>query len=250
MNDESGIGGSSYPAGPPCDCPRGRTCVDHRRGQLPGERVLLARVKLPTSDRPPSCPVSSRRARIAARRRHRLALEPAQPQRGRPGERAEAERSCARRDRSASSRAGVRRGSASRRSVVGPFGARGAADRRRDPGAGQSQPVVGVVAARAAAPNPARCSAANRKSPERSPVKTRPTSGSRRCAARREAEDHQRRPAGRRSPGSAGPSRLARRRTPQRRSRADLLAPVDEPRAAPAGDDLALELASVLTRRS
>ena len=141
----------------------GEDRVEHRLGQLSGERVLLAGVI--AADQPPA------RRPWRARRRGRSAAwaAPRQPARRVPGEGAQA------RSRPAGSaraprlrRAGTRRAPPARL-----VGGRRAAHRRRHPRAVRrrpsSRPVeVGWLA------NPARCSAANSQSPERSPVNTRP----------------------------------------------------------------------------
>ena len=140
---------------------------------LPGERVLLARVK--AAEQRPRLAVGHRavaelrlRPRRPARRRAPPAAAGRSPTRSRRGR--------ARRARRAAARPRARATSAAVRALVRRRQVRG----RRAAHRGDHVRAAQRAARRRARPtppgwrSPARCSAANRKSPERSPVKIRP----------------------------------------------------------------------------
>ena len=153
--------------------PRARpsTAVEHRLRQRPGERVLLARV-VRAEERDTARPRPRRRARSAACAPSRYPCGGEDAQGGVPAERPEGERSRARRRAGASSRRGTARTRrAPRWSACCPVARSG-----RRPRCTRRVRVRPSSARRDAgrSASPARWSAAHRKSPEASPVNTRP----------------------------------------------------------------------------
>ena len=158
--------------------PQARSCawpqhgVHHRRRQLAGERVLLARVK--AAEQRPRLAVGDHAVpELRLRPRDRRAAERgAQPQRALPREAAEAEDDV---HLSAAARPRARATPRSSRAPPASAGwpaARSAPRRRCTRRAARSPSSRATDSAWLASPT--RCSDANRKSPERSPVKIRP----------------------------------------------------------------------------
>src|ERR1700733_10278430 len=208
--------------------------IVHRLGQLAGERVLLAGGKAAEQREPAELRLGSV-AEARPRARHRFAAQGERAQRGIPGERAQADdhpRSTKQRELADEVRqAGV---ALDGRRLVRR---RRTADGRSDPAAGQPQPVVerdrlGLIGI---AGPPQR-----REQPVARAVPGEHASGPVAAVGRRRQTEHHDRGDGIAKAGQrlAPVLLVGERRTLDAR---DLLAPGDQPRAAPARDDLVLE---------
>ena len=198
------VGRSARPSQGPAD----QDGVEHGLGELAGEGVLLAHVvaaedRAAVGQRPPR-----RRGRTAggAARRGCRPAPGSRSRRATTNTRASQQRQLPVEERAA----GV--------ALVGGglVGRRRAPDRRGDPGAREREPVVDATRSSAGWRSPARCRAAYRKSPERSPVNIRPVRLAPWAAGAR-PDDQQRGPSGRRSRAPAGPSSPRRGRRPASR---------------------------------
>ena len=234
-----GVECSAQPARSPASSrARSEHGVDHRLGQPAGERVLLARV-VAAEQRVALARRAPRRARSAAsggsaRRRHRparasrrSAASHAKPPRQTITRTSREQLEFAHRPRQAALALGGR----------GAVRRRRAAHRRRDPARRAAAGRRRDRSRSAWLAKPARASAANRKSPERSPVNMRPV---RLRAVRRRREPEHEHARVRIAEARERPTPVGSLRERRAALARDLLAPGDQARAAPAvGDRLA-----------